>query len=190
MNFFYTFLHLCKKIIYESGEYVIYKIDSPTKNQIIIDEKIKKYSSPEEIPTFIKKKLLKFPILNPMYYRLKFRKAMLLCLYFENQIFSYGWIQNWKPFRKKFGWLIKNGTMLGPFWTDPQFRGQGYYKRLLLHSVSIADKKKQIIIYTSPNNITSQKGIEKVGFKKIGTYKIALIFRLIVWHSKIVDNLN
>ncbi len=75
--------------------------------------------------------------------------------------------------------------MLGPYWTNPKFRGQGYYGRLLKRSIDLSDKNYSLIIYANPTNFSSQRGIEKAGFKKIGSYKINLLFRLFQWHTEI-----
>jgi len=35
----------------------------------------------------------------------------------ESKFPAYGWIQSWKPFRRKFGMLADDVVMLGPYWT-------------------------------------------------------------------------
>jgi RimJ/RimL family protein N-acetyltransferase len=75
--------------------------------------------------------------------------------------------------------------MLGPYWTNILFRGQGYYGRLLKQSIALAGNDCPLFIYTAPENISSQKGIEKIGFNKIGIFKITLILRYFRWYEQI-----
>ncbi len=163
-------------VIYNLGN----KIDIKTINDNIIV-----YSEYKNIPNFIIQKLNIRFFLNPLFHRIKSKNAKLLCIYDQKDLIAYGWIQNWKPFKRKYGWLYKNATMLGPYWTNPDYRGKGIYGRLISHSIAISDKNLPLIIYTSPQNVSSQKGIEKAGFTKIGTFRILLVLRLFQWHKKI-----
>mgnify|MGYP003546958584 FL=1 len=76
--------------------------------------------------------------------------------------------------------------MLGPYWTHNSHRGKGIYGRVLKQSLSLAPKNYPLIIYTSPENVNSQKGIEKMDFKLIGTYKIFLFVRCFCVHKKLI----
>jgi GNAT superfamily N-acetyltransferase len=84
-----------------------------------------------------------------------------------------------------FDFMDKNGLHIGPCWTHPDFRGQGIYPYLLRKivdddygSVERADK---YYIFTSTDNISSQKGIEKAGGEifaygyktKLGIYRLS-----------------
>jgi hypothetical protein len=185
MTNFRRAIQLCKKIIFNSGEYTIYSFDSSRKIYYEYDSEIKKYSEYEEIPEHVKNELFRLSLLNPLYYRIKLKQAVLLCFHSETQVISFGWIQSWKPFKKKFGWLFKNATMLGPFWTNPQYRGEGYYGRLLKHCIVLSNRNLPILIYAAPENISSKKGIEKLNFKKIGDYRINVIFGIFRWQYKL-----
>lgn len=176
MEMIFKLLDILKKIIFESEQYVIYRLNA--RDEIgRIDPTVKEYTKYEEIPQFILKNLFVNPLVNPLYFRIKSHNARLLCISTNERIIAYGWIQRWKPFKRKFGWLTNHGIMLGPYWTHPEFRGKGYYGRLIKHSIAVSDYNLPLIIYTSPENISSQRGIEKMDFEKIGTYKISFIFR-------------
>jgi GNAT superfamily N-acetyltransferase len=113
-----------------------------------------------------------------MRYRLRREEARLLCLSEDGlHLDAYGWIQDWRPFRRRFGALAQTGTMLGPYWTAPEARGRGLYGRLLAHSLSLCDRDRPILIGTSPENKPSQRGIEKAGFKPRGEWVLRLYLR-------------
>lgn len=61
--------------------------------------------------------------------------------------------------------------LLYHFETEEKYRGQGLYGQLLKSIVSQAIGPKDFVIYTSPDNFASQKGILKVGFKSDGALK-------------------
>jgi len=174
-----------KKLIYDSEEYVMFKLDTVQSKNYQLDPEVKKFESIEGIPSSIRRLLNLFPLVNPLYYRIKLKQAYLLCLIINSKIVSYGFIQSWKPFKRKFGWLYNDGTMLGPYWTDENMRGQGYYGRLLKHSIGLSANKLPLIIYTNPKNLSSKRGIEKAGFDFCGVYRISLLFRIFQSHKQI-----
>jgi len=96
-----------------------------------------------------------------------------------------GAIHNWSLQRRELSWLKPVGGFLGPFWTDPAYRGRGLYPRLLLHTVCILAEMgmSQIYIASQASNIPSRKGIERAGFRAIGCREVRRSgFRLLV-HS-------
>ena len=61
---------------------------------------------------------------------------------------------------KKIGWVANNeAIMLGPYWTNPDYRGKGYYGYLLRMSIILSKNKVSLIIYTDKSNLASRKGI-------------------------------
>ncbi len=186
MNYFKLTLNLLKKLLFESGEYRIYCYNKKDQEANYFDPEINVYSNYSDIPDLLKRKLLNHPFINPFYYRLKSQQAILLSIQNDKEIISYGWVQKWQPFKRKFGWVYKQAMMLGPYWTLDSHRGKGIYGRLLKQSISLAPQNYPLIIYTSPENINSQKGIEKMNFYLIGNYKINLFLRYFCLHNKIV----
>lgn len=135
------------------------------------DDHIRVYVSWSEIPHSYRKIVVKSPWRNVMFYRLLMRSAKLLCYVGEDHnIKAYGWIQDWKPFRRRFHTLAENGIMLGPYWTSQESRGLGIYGLLLRHSLYLCAKDKPILIYTSSENLASRRGIEKAGFRALGEW--------------------
>ena len=185
MKYIQLFLVVIKKFLFESRDYILYTFDCNKINKHSNDDDIKTYSKYSDIPDFIKEQLFIYPLFNPLYYRIKTQQAFLISIHNNKNLIAYGWIQSWKPFKRKFGWVFKDALMLGPYWTDSRYRGQGYYGRLLKHSISIASKEYPLFIYTTTENISSQKGINKMGFEKKGIYKISLVFRFFQWHKEI-----
>jgi hypothetical protein len=186
MNYLPLIFNLLRKFFYESGEYRIYYYNKKDQDTNYVDPEINVYSDYSDIPDVLKRKLLNHPFINPFYYRLKLRQAILLSIQNDREIVSYGWVQKWQPFKRKFGWIYKQAMMLGPYWTIDSQRGKGIYGRLLKQSISLSPQNFPLIIYTSPENINSQKGIDKMDFQLIGSYKINLFLRYFCYHNKIV----
>lgn len=185
-NIFINILKLLLKVLYEYSEYSIYtKTNNLIKNPTFHYE-IVEYNTYSEIPKYLRKKIFLYPIVSTLYYRLNSKKARLLSIDNGRDLIAYGWIQNWEPFKRKFGWIFNNAIMLGPYWTNEKYRGKGIYGDLLQYSLTYIPKDIPVLIYTSINNISSQKGIEKNGFKKIGNFRISLFFRIFSYHKKIV----
>lgn len=167
-----------KNICYKKQKCCFYRYDDaveiPSEN---FDTHITVYSSYAAIPLNYRVVTVPSSWRSKAYYRLKNGTAKLLC-YSENGISldAYGWICDLSIFRHQFGLLAHTGTMLGFYWTCPSARGRGLYGKLLIHSLAIGSKKLPILIYTSPENIYSQRGIEKANFKPIGVFEFSLWF--------------
>lgn len=70
----------------------------------------------------------------------------------------------------KFPFLPKNSAEIGPCTTKPDFRGQGIYTKVLNY-IRCEGGSKDYYMLVADENIASIKGMEKAGFKKIGTVK-------------------
>lgn len=184
-NIFINFIKLFFKLFYESGKYSLYTYSSTLIPNHTSLYKIAEYNNYSEIPKFISKKIFMCPYLSSLYYRIKSKNARLISIDNGVELIAYGWIQNWKPFKKKFGWMFKNAVMLGPYWTNEKFRGRGIYGDLLKYSLANIPSNIPVLIYTALSNITSQKGIEKNGFEKIGNFRVSLFFRTFSIYRKI-----
>ena len=167
---------LLGRLIYEKRRYRFYGYD-PKQGLGQEDPHVKVYAAWDEIPPHFRKVAAAHSRLNVMYYRIKRREARLLC-YSEDgtRLDAYGWIQDWRPFRRRFGVLADQGTMLGFYWTAPAARGRGLYGRLLAHSLFLCRKERPILIATSPENKASQRGIEKAGFQSLGEWEGCVFF--------------
>jgi len=184
LQIFFTYI---KKFFFDSEKYIIYTLDDNLYNSTSnnVDPEVKVYNKFTDIPIFLRKQVFGCYLLNPMYYRIEAGQAKLLAIHTNLELISYGWIQSWKPFKRKFGWFYEDATMLGPYWTNIIYRGKGIYGRMLKHSIAISEQNLPLIIYTTPDNLSSQKGIEKIGFRVLGTYEIILLLRSFCLHEKI-----
>ncbi len=178
-------LRLARKFIHEKRLYRFYRY-VPRQGQGQPHDNVKVYASWQEIPEPIQQAVIPSRHIDSMYYRLGRGQAKLLC-YTEkpNQLMAYGWVQDWQPFRRKFHMLAKEGIMLGPYWTAEECRGRGIYGVLLQHSLSLCEKDKPILIYTSPENLASQRGIEKAGFHFLGDWQVNSWLRVFMSQTKI-----
>ena len=113
---------------------------------------------------------------------------ILFYLYNENSYISYGWAtRQTSPFFIDYfqmNIIMVNKTMiLFDFYTNEKYRQKGYYNKILKHILD-HEKEFNLIIYTAPSNYASIKGIESVGFERIGVYtKLKLILNLIFGRS-------
>jgi predicted GNAT family acetyltransferase len=75
----------------------------------------------------------------------------------------------------KYAFMLRNNSIhIGPCWTNKNQRGKGIYPAVL-SKICSDYYKKNVYIFTEKENIASQKGIEKVGFKQFATgYKTRL----------------
>ena len=165
-------IRLARRLVYDKRRYLFYRYDAQ-QGSGKEDSCITVYDSWKECPAPFRRLALRSRLLNVMYYRLQRGDARLLC-YTEDgdKLQAYGWIQDWRPFRRKFGMLASEGTMLGPYWSAPEDRGRGLYGRLLEHSLHLSSKTQPILVYTSPDNTASQKGILRAGFRPIGEWTV------------------
>lgn len=110
--------------------------------------------------------------------RLRQGGARLLCLQEDEKVLAFGWIQQWRYFRRQYAWLTDRGICLGFFWTAPEARGRGLYGRLMAHAIALCPRREELplLIWTHPDNRPSLRGIEKAGFLRLGTYQISRYF--------------
>lgn len=110
--------------------------------------------------------------------RMRRNGAVLAVLPGVESIIGYGWIQQWAPLRREFGWLAEDAVCLGPFWVHPNYRGRGVYGRLLTHTVVEAMRRgaTNVFVWTDDGNRSSAHGIERAGFESVGRYHITLWF--------------
>jgi len=163
---------ILERIIYESKTIFLYEYDPVKQGEGIIDPEVNVFKKYNEINLSLRKKVLPYPLINPLFYRMKQPDVKLFTIHNDSVLYAFGWIQPCKYFFKgKTGTFVINGMLLGPYWTNPGYRGKGYYGRLLHHSLALLDKNKAILISTRTNNYASIKGIEKAGFRLKGRFK-------------------
>lgn len=62
---------------------------------------------------------------------------------------------------------------IGPVYTPPELRGHGYATALVaeMSSLALSQGRKGLTLFTDLSNPTSNKIYERIGFKRIGTFK-------------------
>ena len=76
----------------------------------------------------------------------------------------------------KFPFLKGKDIHIGPCWTHENYRGKGIYPAVLYRVCSENKGSKYMII--DDKNISSQKGVYKVGFTKIGALSKSRILKI------------
>ncbi len=163
---------ILEKTIYESKTVFIYEYDPEKQGEGKIDPEVTVFIKYSELDKSLREKILPCPLINPLFYRFKHPDVKLLTIHNDTKLFAFGWIQLCKNYYKEsFGDFVADAMLLGPYWTNPDSRGKGYYGRLILHSLALIDKNRKILISARTNNYPSVKGIEKAGFRLMGCFK-------------------
>jgi hypothetical protein len=73
---------------------------------------------------------------------------------------------------------------IGPCWTDPFYRGKGFYPRTLYSICEYLSEKgrSKVLISTKKTNHSSKKGIQKAGFVPVA---VVLYVKLLLWDFSI-----
>lgn len=183
-------LQLLCRAVYEQRRYLFYGYQ-PAQGAGHVDPDVRVYADWNEVPPRFLKIAAAAPWRNAMYYRMKRGQARLLCCSADGErLAAFGWVQDWKPFRRRFGAIAQEGTMLGFYWTDPELRGRGLYGRLLAHSLAVCAKDRPVVICVSPDNPASRRGIEKAGFASLGEWEGTVWFRWFSRMRRISDGLR
>ena len=117
-------------------------------------------------------------------------KIRFFCLMKNGYPACIGMTQKWNLHSKKLTWLDQPGEVMGFYWTDPKYRGQGLYGKMLAHTVkSVADKGiNRMYVWASTSNIPSRKGIERAGFLPMGCRMVYRQFFRLFCHSEPLEN--
>ena len=183
-------LQFLGRCIREKRRYLFYGYQ-PAQGAGMVDPDVQVYSEWKAVPPHFRKIAAASPWRNAMYYRMRRGQARLLCCSKDGvRLAAYGWIQDWAPFRRRFGAIAQDGAMLGFYWTAPEVRGQGLYGRLLAHSLAVCSKERPIVICVSPDNPASRRGIEKAGFAPLGEWEGTTWFRCCGRLRRISDGLR
>lgn len=70
---------------------------------------------------------------------------------------------------------FEDAVQIGPVWTPPEYRNQGFARTLLAHILMIAKKQgaQQAVLFT--DHPAAIKAYQAVGFEQIGDYRLALL---------------
>jgi GNAT superfamily N-acetyltransferase len=174
---------LWRLAIFRRDHLVIYSY-SPRQGEGVFDPRVRASTEFSKVPPAVRDTLRREAGRWGLWsarYRIV-RGATLLYVTEQGRLLAYGWIQKWDPLPRRLRWLAPSGTILGYFWTAPENRGQGLYGRLLKHCLAICEDRHSVavIVYAEAWNKRSLRGLEKVGFVRLGEYEItSALFGLI-----------
>jgi GNAT superfamily N-acetyltransferase len=72
-----------------------------------------------------------------------------------------------------FNACLDDMVQVGPVWTPPEHRNQGFARLLLAHTLVKNKRKSKALLFT--DNPSAIKAYESLGFKPIGDYRLALL---------------
>jgi len=181
---------ICERIAVRRRTYCIY-VATPEQPAHIGDERIEVFEHDRPPPADVRRLLGRYMGrlgAGLMLRRLRRVGGLLLIIVEGGDLLAYGWIQEWRAVRREFGWLADDGLCLGPYWTHPSARGQGVYRRMLARSLLECHRRydKGLYIWARQSNAASLAGIEKAGFRPLGTYHVATYaFGLVRAHKRV-----
>lgn len=178
-------LNALRSTLFDSSDYVLYRFVGDGR-RLQSDTGVVTYYDWTHVEEEVRRVMFGSGFFHPLLHRLRRGRAQLLTLTFDGELVAYGWVQDWQAFRGKFGWLERDAVMLGPYWTHPDHRGKRLYGRMLNASLLLGLQRQcPLIIYTTPSNTASQKGIERFDFDRLGTFRVSTIARRCIGNVKV-----
>lgn len=151
--------------------YLLYVFDESSKANINIKPIDKRYKMFEFKPSLLKLKLTKFTsvrdlIIHVLWFVFTRGKYRIIYVKDGSKIVHSSYVI---PKIFKFSFMeSKNDFEIGPSYTEESYRGQGIYPFVLTYIVSKYNRNSKFYMIVEENNTSSQRGIIKSGFKKIG----------------------
>ncbi len=174
---------LARRALLDRGDWVFFRCD-PAPGRGRPDPEARLFLHPDEVPVAYRAVLFPHGALSTMALRMRRGLARVMCFGDGQGCVAYVWVQDWRPFRRRFGMVAREGVMLGPGWTDPSRRGQGLYGRLIRHALQVVDGDVPILAAVAPDNVAPQRVLPTVGFTRLGRYRIAVVCGLWVRWSR------
>ena len=100
-----------------------------------------------------------------------------LCAMAGSEIVGYGWIKHRGSF-DHFYRIGKNVAYLSSFFVREDYRGKGIYPALITHLIQNADNCDVFFISAYTRNKSSLRGLRKVGFQQIRTFRFWRAFKM------------
>lgn len=128
---------------------------------------LKEYQIEEFVPTFFNlKKHMANKLLYLFWYFVTFGNYKIIYLRKNGKMIHYTHIL---PKFFKLPFLNVNDLEIGPSWTKESYRGKGIFPAVIRYIVELFNEKgRSFHIFVHKDNISSQKAIEKSGFKMWG----------------------
>lgn len=168
---------VAERLCYRARTYAIFR-DDPNGQRGALDAAIQSYDAarppPADVVLPFRRHAGRWGALV-MLGRLRRAGAILLVQTDGAELVAYGWLQPWQCVRREFGFLSHEGVCLGPYWTNPAWRGRGVYGRMLAHSLAMCRERfgeTPLYIWARSENVASVRGIERAGFAPVGTFRV------------------
>lgn len=165
---------LARRALLDRVDWVFFRRD-PAAGRGRADPEARLITRLDEVPAAYRPVLFPDGALSTMALRMRRGLARVLVLGDGRGCAAYVWLQDWRPFRRRYGMVARDGVMLGPGWTDPARRGQGLYARLMGHALHVADAGAPILATVAPDNEAPQRVLPALGFTRLGRYRITIV---------------
>ena len=99
-----------------------------------------------------------------------------VCVTHNGEVIAYGWVK-YKYAKDPF-YKIGNVKYFSSFFVDEKYRGMGIYPAMLSYLIQGEENMDDIYISAYDYNVSSLKGLKKVGFKLVEKITFKRIFRI------------
>lgn len=107
----------------------------------------------------------------------------------DNRIVGHGWLKK-KGSKDPFYRIGDNVAYLSEFFVHPDFRGNGIYPAMLSHFISQHKDCYSFYISVYTHNVSSRKGLLKVGFQCVSYFKFIRTLKITLNKHRIVEETN
>ena len=115
----------------------------------------------------------------------------LFTLMVDGKPACFGMTQDWSIIRRELASFDRQGDMLGPYWTLPEYQRRGLYSRMLLHNVHLLAEagKTYTYVWVQVYNVASRKAIERCGFHPMGCWEFRRSFCRLHVRTRLMESL-
>ena len=145
------------------------------------------FDDAREMPEKLRRELFGRGWPNVLYLRLIRKKARVVVLSSPTgECVGYGWIQDWRLFRRLFKCVGNVDYMVGPGWIHPDHRGRRLHPVLLAERLRYLSPSAGVVsTFADTWNVASIRGIERVGFQWCADVEMFRVFLVFRWARRI-----
>lgn len=172
------------KLLYKRETLVFYEFTGTRPEfddiagQIPADMSLEHHTCAAELSPAIHRALFPYGY-SLLLHRMKRHVAQVVTLTLDDELIAYGWLQTWDPFRHLYHDISTTGTMIGPAWTSPEWRGKGIHSLMLSMRLHLAPPGERTFSFAENDNHASRKGLIRTGFSKIATMELVRVAYLL-----------
>lgn len=142
---------------------------------------------PSTIPPAIYQALFPYGY-SLLLHRMKHQMAEIVALSAGEELVAYGWMQKWAPFRRLYKSISSSGTMIGPAWTSPRWRGRGIHVLMLKKRLYLAPLSQRVFSFVEEKNHASRKGLIRSGFTEVARLDYVRVAGILRYCRKAKDD--